>query len=312
MTAALVFHLRAATEIWTGGADQANTKLQPTGLLGSLRWWAEAVVRGLGGNACDPTCESMRCKRYAEACYTCRLFGLAGGDGGNPHAAQFAFRISDRDPRSVAEWMPRTEKITARTEFYMSFFASRRRELGLDDGQRWLLAKTMGIICKYGSMGGGTTKKPANYEGHRQQHVDYGILNLLGMEPAGSLYEGYRPTIRRIADAAPNLPALSNFFFVEHAFEILCAHDNTKPTFNWLIGLSDGRVPVCKRFDDGADDLREHLRGRLNVKSKKVFSFRNPARTWGYVLDGTLLEKLPVLLRSAGCTAGAVLGSQLL
>jgi len=309
MTAALVFHLRAATEIWTGGADQKNDKLQPTGLLGSLRWWVEAVARGLGDKACDPTCESMRCKGYTEACYTCRLFGLAGGAGGNPHAAQFAFRISDRNPRSEARWMPRTEKITAGTEFYMSFFAPCRREPGLDNGQRWLLAKTMEIICKYGAMGGRTTKKPANYDGHRRQHVDYGILNLLGMEPADSLDEGYKPTIPRIADAAPNL---NNFFFVEHAFEILRAHDNTKPTFNALVGLSNSRRPVSKLFRDGADALREHLRGEFNVKSKKIFSFRVPARTWGYVLDGALLEQLPALLRSAGCTASPVYGSELL
>ncbi|MCW5850781.1 MAG: type III-B CRISPR module RAMP protein Cmr1 [Anaerolineae bacterium] len=43
--------LRTLTPIWTGGVEGTSDRLHESGLLGSLRWWYEAVVRGLGGYA---------------------------------------------------------------------------------------------------------------------------------------------------------------------------------------------------------------------------------------------------------------------
>jgi hypothetical protein len=47
--------LKTLTPLWTGGVDQTCDRLHETGLIGSLRWWYEVLVRGLGGYACDPT-----------------------------------------------------------------------------------------------------------------------------------------------------------------------------------------------------------------------------------------------------------------
>jgi CRISPR-associated protein Cmr1 len=47
--------LQMQTPLWTGGVDSNSNRVQETGIIGSLRWWYEAIVRGLGGNACDPT-----------------------------------------------------------------------------------------------------------------------------------------------------------------------------------------------------------------------------------------------------------------
>ncbi len=57
------FRLIFETPLWTGGLGLPplpNQRLpmhrvRATGLLGSLRWWYETVVRALGGWACDPT-----------------------------------------------------------------------------------------------------------------------------------------------------------------------------------------------------------------------------------------------------------------
>jgi CRISPR-associated protein Cmr1 len=49
------FILKTLTPIWTGGMDSTSSQLRETGIIGSLRWWYEAVVRGLGGYACDPS-----------------------------------------------------------------------------------------------------------------------------------------------------------------------------------------------------------------------------------------------------------------
>jgi CRISPR type III-B/RAMP module RAMP protein Cmr1 len=46
------------TPLWTGGADGKCDRVHVTGIVGSLRWWYEALVRGLGGYACDPAADS--------------------------------------------------------------------------------------------------------------------------------------------------------------------------------------------------------------------------------------------------------------
>jgi len=93
---------KTLTPLWTGGVDQMCDRLHETGLIGSLRWWYEALVRGLDGYACDPTSEDpkARCefdtKAYEQAkrdgkseteavnaglhnvCPVCYLFGTTG------------------------------------------------------------------------------------------------------------------------------------------------------------------------------------------------------------------------------------------
>lgn len=46
--------IKPLTPLWTGNEKRESKVLRETGILGSLRWWYEAVVRGLGGKACDP------------------------------------------------------------------------------------------------------------------------------------------------------------------------------------------------------------------------------------------------------------------
>lgn len=90
--------LKTLTPIWTGGVEPGQMdRLHETGIIGSLRWWYEALVRGLGGYACDPTSDSscqFDTKAYEKAkkqedpdaiekglvnvCPVCRLFGCTG------------------------------------------------------------------------------------------------------------------------------------------------------------------------------------------------------------------------------------------
>lgn len=73
------------TPLWTGGAERNSNRPHETGLLGSLRWWYEGIVRGLEGYACDPVgdgrCEfDAKDKRPPEEqlCPACWLFGCTG------------------------------------------------------------------------------------------------------------------------------------------------------------------------------------------------------------------------------------------
>jgi len=86
--------LKTLTPIWTGGVDGTCDRLHETGLIGSLRWWYEAIVRGLGGYACDPTehsctfdeekyhkskaSDERQRLRDAGICDACQLFGCTG------------------------------------------------------------------------------------------------------------------------------------------------------------------------------------------------------------------------------------------
>lgn len=82
------------TPLWTGGVDQKCDRLHETGVIGSLRWWYEAIVRGLGGKACDPSqgkCQ-FDAEKYAKSrasderqrlrdaglCDVCQVFGATG------------------------------------------------------------------------------------------------------------------------------------------------------------------------------------------------------------------------------------------
>jgi CRISPR-associated protein Cmr1 len=50
------FTAKTLTPIWTGGADAGKVdRIHETGIIGSLRWWLEVFVRGIGGTVTDPT-----------------------------------------------------------------------------------------------------------------------------------------------------------------------------------------------------------------------------------------------------------------
>ncbi len=73
---------KTLTPLWTGDIDRKCSKIKETGIMGSLRWWFEATIRGLNYYACDPTDSNNRCpkednetKRY---CRVCLIFGATG------------------------------------------------------------------------------------------------------------------------------------------------------------------------------------------------------------------------------------------
>ncbi len=51
----LTIHYEALSPLYTGNREGKVDRLHETGILGSLRWWLEALIRGVGGWARDPT-----------------------------------------------------------------------------------------------------------------------------------------------------------------------------------------------------------------------------------------------------------------
>lgn len=75
------YRLKTLTPIWTAGANGKVDRVHETGIIGSLRWWFEVLVRGVGGQACDPTdheCLYDPNKPNNVICSVCKVFGTTG------------------------------------------------------------------------------------------------------------------------------------------------------------------------------------------------------------------------------------------
>jgi CRISPR-associated protein Cmr1 len=80
--------IKTLTPIWTGDIDSESNSIQSTGIMGSLRWWTEAILRGIGKYVCDPTTDSQdgRCPKkikknnqeITQYCLACLIFGATG------------------------------------------------------------------------------------------------------------------------------------------------------------------------------------------------------------------------------------------
>jgi len=72
------------TPVWTGDIDSKSDLVKSTGIIGSLRWWTEAILRGMDYFICDPTEEKNQCpikgnnNESAKYCCACLIFGASG------------------------------------------------------------------------------------------------------------------------------------------------------------------------------------------------------------------------------------------
>lgn len=81
MGGGITLELRILTPLWTGGARGKVDRIHETGLLGSMRWWYEAMVRGLGGEVCEEAnCSFNEEERWQDGglCHVCQVFGATG------------------------------------------------------------------------------------------------------------------------------------------------------------------------------------------------------------------------------------------
>lgn len=81
----LELSFRTLTPLWTGDIGGNSSHIRETSLIGSLRWWYEGIIRGMGGSVCDPLpeghCEFKQEKPEPpeqQLCPACLLFGCTG------------------------------------------------------------------------------------------------------------------------------------------------------------------------------------------------------------------------------------------
>jgi len=279
--------LKTLTPLWTGGTDQTTDRLHETGLVGSLRWWYEAIVRGLGGYACDPTKKDHRCeynpkdRRSPEEqlCAACYLFGCTGW------ARKFRLRVLDEQGQVIQN------ALAANQPFQLQFLELRE----MSDEERWLLAKSLEIAAKYGALGGKTTLKPQK----GKIGEDYGIVQTTSVPslPKPEI-ETFLGKFRQVKpeDAAD----LRWFFFVKGAFL-------RRKEMNPLLGQDEKGNSVSN-----TSDWQKFLRGRRgssgqDAVSKKLFSFQtDKGRVWGYARDAqmrnTIVEEIKKALGNRNYT----------
>ncbi len=309
----LTIRLRTRTPLWTGGLDGSMDRIHETGLLGSLRWWYEAIVRGLGGWACDPT-EGDRCPdRQGRYCDVCTVFGATG--------LQRAFRLE-----GPVWWnKERSKKLVLKMRDHRGWHLGRgllgegtlqfvplRLPKGWSRENLWkTLSLTLYLIECWSGLGA-----------HTQQ--GYGVLEVDGLLPSD--LDGWEPwpqqrsTLRSI-QRLPDRPSLDGFFFAKVRFTIeshepkkwlhKCVH-NISPTdeLNWYLQQSNASqqrsvlplAPVVRYHLrhmvrskwDGKYHLRHRLMGELGQKSLIHVSHAYPVKEnkWEFRIWGWMPESL--------------------
>ena len=318
----------AGTPIWTGSVriDRARAnattgvcgdRLITTGLLGSIRWWFEVLVRGLGGSACDPSLPGNRCPGYSSKkatdrghhCVVCELFGCTGW------GRKFRFEVKALGKDNLPEH-PIQSSIGQGQEFCLCFTPLRfiRKE-------EWtLLDLTLRLMSEYGAIGGRTVLKPSD-EFKRQNelhHHDYGIVRISESSPyvrdrllprvalESYVTEGWRQVDQQEFAWA----SLTNFWFVRERYLTREKHDTS--SYNKVLGRKESKACVecgdihnprercprtrksSRRHSEGflaENEINQWLAGGPG-ESKKVFSFKSPARTFGFVNNQLTYEEI--------------------
>lgn len=273
-------HIKMLTEVWTGNEERKNDYLRETGLLGSLRWWCEALVRGLGGFACDPTGNGCQFKpdkrdesnrvipRNEQICPVCELFGCTGW------SRKFRLRLL-RNDGSLKRIKPSPNR-----EFIMEFVWL-RGEREEREKELWLLWKSLSIAAKHGSIGGKNVIKPPG--------EDFGLISIekvTGVDIVCGIDE-IKNHIKQFKNGSknhPEHPNLSFFFFGKD-------------------GYLD-KEEIDEFFGKLSYGLRKFFKGNPG-ESKKIFSFKHEnkhenkhekGRIWGYTRNEEELNEVIQIL----------------
>ncbi len=142
--------IKTLTPIWTGDVKRESAKLRETSVIGSLRWWFEALVRGLGGYACGGINNKCEYKDNASSlCPVCQVFGTTGW------SRRFRLEVNGRLNRSPFVIVKADER-----ESHRGWFLGSRESGGLvgtsevkiygDSQIKNVLALLLNLSCSWG------------------------------------------------------------------------------------------------------------------------------------------------------------------
>jgi len=289
----------ALTNIGTGDADSKSDRLIPTGLMGSIRWWFEVLVRGLGGKACDPTSGSVRCPegrvkepdKPGHHCVVCELFGCTGW------ARKFRLMVLDESGQVIQNQIRKDQT------FILRFIPLRV----ICETEWCLLDAALRLIADYGAIGGKTVLKPSDESGRQNasHHQDFGLVQYVGSPErwrCDKTLEEIRSYVKDnrwrkdFDESAFAWASLQNFWCVKGQY--LARQKQDESSFNAVVGRKQDKSIKERRkrrvirwsdlIEDRSDEISKWLAGRQQ-ESKKVFSFKHPednGRTFGFVKPG--------------------------
>lgn len=204
-----IIEVEELTKIHTGDAYRKHVKLRETGILGSLRWWYETIVRGLGGTACDPTDKNKHCPdKEGNHCDACELFGCTGW------SRKFRLEVEEHDN-------------TKRLKFYPL-----RRNI--QDIEWGLLNKTFSIIKQHGALGG------------KIAEGNCGLIKINSSDLEGySINKSDLDMYLNKKGSSTDNPNLSRFFFVNNPYKKITEIKQLKDKCKFLKGQGP---KVAKRY----------------------------------------------------------------
>lgn len=278
--------LKTLTPLWTGGVDGTSDRVHETGIIGSLRWWYETIVRGLGGWSCDPTDDGCCPDKDGRRCAACELFGCTSWQ------RKFKFQIlNEQGSLSNIKIDPR-DGLAANTVMMWQFIELRP----MVDEEKWLLNQAIRIASNHGAIGGRTPRKP---QGNKLVGGDYGLFEIIEYDEYVEMGKNYikswlsHEQYRKVNH--PRWPDLRWFFFVSG--ECLW-----RKQINALTGLSeDGKSEIANGPVEKA--LRgKRSRGGKGGASKKIFSFETESvrRLWGYAPNADVRDQVIERLQELG------------
>ena len=190
--------IKTLTPIWTGDAERKNTELRETGIIGSLRWWYEALIRGLGGSACDPTSDNRCPDKDGNHCDACELFGCTGWSRKFRLEVEFNTTIPEvwigtRERRGNRYLKRNVAGFMSDGSIILTFIPLR----DISQNEWVLLNKTLQIIADYGALGAKTSQ-------------GNGVIEII---ENNLLHKDKNPQILNKSENNNELPNLGNFFF---------------------------------------------------------------------------------------------------
>ncbi|MFZ5909633.1 MAG: type III-B CRISPR module RAMP protein Cmr1 [Chloroflexota bacterium] len=276
--------LKTLTPLWTGGVDGTTDRLHETGLIGSLRWWYEALVRGLGGYACDPRSDDRCPDKDGNHCVVCELFGCTGWAR--------KFRVKTLSSIQLKQIRGNLKAIQGNQDIQLELIPLR----SIEEEEMCLLRATFRLISEYGAMGGKTIFKPTDESNRAQEfhHLDFGLVEITtaGWSCTKSLEQvkSYVTSVQwrkgnhryRDKDGEHDYAwaSIANFWCVKGRY--LARQSYASSTFNQVIGRQENKNQGQQRAPN--NDVSRWLAGGPQ-ESKKVFSFhhRDGTRTFGFV-----------------------------
>jgi len=270
--------LRTRTPLWTGGMRQNMSRVLETGILGSLRWWYEAIVRGLGGWACDPT--KHTCSSESGLCDACRMFGSTGW------RRRFRLVVSETKEAAPLSVPPRIRaSVHPQSAWYLpgaGYMGEFKIELIPWDSQAPLdqILLTLRLITRYSALGAKTGLGYGWVDLVQAPEID---VNTILKQWEEKYFQKGNVAHQQIEQKAllKRLPALTNMFFAQLRV------NHSKP-YNWQ-PVADLRYNLRQAFHNQCPGLQSFIMGEVRGQQRRASKIRMTAavdgqmRVWGWI-----------------------------